>query len=240
MTGSRVPVHPFPSPRSHPVPARGPPRAKGGSRDRLAALSPCSRSLVPGRSLRARLRVPVSVLALARCAAEAQGATRCHLQPCCYSAPVLVSPSQESGVSWRLARERRGREMDAAEAGKAGTQQQQQPGAASTSGAGAAVPFGRSASRLGAPGAESFDGALRVRRARLVSSARSCNVLVVKLTGSASLGIAGAKGSAGTATRGRGLLREGVPQDRQEETVSPPQSLSPWPLIVSLCVFVFL
>jgi len=58
--------------------------------------------------------------------------------------------------------------MDAAEAGKAGTQQQ--PGAASTSGAGAAaVPFGRSASRLGAPCAESFDGALRVRRARLAS-----------------------------------------------------------------------
>jgi hypothetical protein len=70
--------------------------------------------------------------------------------------------------------------MDAAEAGKAGSQQeqQQQPGAASTSGAGAAVPFGRSASRLGAPGAESFDGALRVRRARLVSSPLSCRVLV--------------------------------------------------------------
>lgn len=48
-------------------------------------------------------------------------------------------------------------EMDA-EAGEAGVQQ---PGAASTSTA--AVPFDRSSSRLGAPGAESFDGALRVR-----------------------------------------------------------------------------
>jgi len=73
-------------------------------------------------------------------------------------------------------------------------------------------------------------------------------VLVVKLTGSASLGRAGAKGSAGTAARGRGLLREGVPQDRQEETVSPPQSLSHWslrclPLLLERnehAVFVFL
>ena len=47
--------------------------------------------------------------------------------------------------------------MDA-EAGKAGMRP---PGAASTSGA--AVPFGRSSSRLGVPGAESFDGALKVR-----------------------------------------------------------------------------
>ncbi|KAG0539500.1 hypothetical protein BDA96_03G328100 [Sorghum bicolor] len=46
--------------------------------------------------------------------------------------------------------------MDA-EAGEAGMQQ---PGAASTSTA-AAAPFDRSSSRLGAPGAESFDGALR-------------------------------------------------------------------------------
>ncbi|WVZ68750.1 hypothetical protein U9M48_017650 [Paspalum notatum var. saurae] len=45
--------------------------------------------------------------------------------------------------------------MDA-EAGKAGMRP---PGAASTSGA--AVPFGRSSSRLGVPGAESFDGALK-------------------------------------------------------------------------------
>lgn len=51
---------------------------------------------------------------------------------------------------------REGREMDA-EAGEEGAQP---AGAASTSGA--AVPFGRSSSRLGAPGAESFDGALRV------------------------------------------------------------------------------
>jgi hypothetical protein len=48
--------------------------------------------------------------------------------------------------------------MDA-EAGEAGMQQ---PGAVSTSTA-AAMPFDRSSSRLGAPGAESFDGALRVR-----------------------------------------------------------------------------
>lgn len=46
--------------------------------------------------------------------------------------------------------------MDA-EAGEAGVQQP--AGAASTSTA--AVPFDRSSSRLGAPGAESFDGALR-------------------------------------------------------------------------------
>jgi len=43
--------------------------------------------------------------------------------------------------------------MDA-EAGEAGMQQ---PGAAFP------MPFDRSSSRLGAPGAESFDGALRVR-----------------------------------------------------------------------------
>ncbi|CAO2194761.1 unnamed protein product [Urochloa humidicola] len=51
--------------------------------------------------------------------------------------------------------------MGDAEAGdEAGTGTQQPAGEASTSG-GAAVPFGRSTSRLGAPGAESFDGALR-------------------------------------------------------------------------------
>ncbi|CAO2171537.1 unnamed protein product [Urochloa humidicola] len=47
--------------------------------------------------------------------------------------------------------------MEDAEAGEAGTQQPARE--ASTSGT--AVPFGRSSSRLGAPGAESFDGALR-------------------------------------------------------------------------------
>nr|CAB3478367.1 unnamed protein product [Digitaria exilis] len=44
-----------------------------------------------------------------------------------------------------------------AEAGEAGMKQ---PGAAAST-SGAAAPFGRSSSRLGAPGAESFDGALR-------------------------------------------------------------------------------
>ncbi|RLM92013.1 putative protein ABIL5 [Panicum miliaceum] len=72
--------------------------------------------------------------------------------------------------------------MDAAEAGKAGSQQQQ-PGAASTSGAGAAVPFGRSASRLGALGAESFDGALRELkdlRAQLHEAADCCEKAFLK------------------------------------------------------------
>ncbi|KAG2600883.1 probable protein ABIL5 [Panicum virgatum] len=72
--------------------------------------------------------------------------------------------------------------MDSAEAGKAGTQQQ--PGAASTSGAGAAaVPFGRSASRLGAPCAESFDGALRELkdlRAQLHEAADCCEKAFLK------------------------------------------------------------
>ncbi|PUZ54674.1 hypothetical protein GQ55_5G150700 [Panicum hallii var. hallii] len=75
--------------------------------------------------------------------------------------------------------------MDAAEAGKAGSQQeqQQQPGATSTSGAGAGVPFGRSASGLGAPGAESFDGALRELkdlRAQLHEAADSCEKAFLK------------------------------------------------------------
>lgn len=60
-------------------------------------------------------------------------------------------------------------EMDA----EAGETRMQQPGAAASTSTAAAVPFDRSSSRLGAPGAESFDGALRVRR----NFARPCRVL---------------------------------------------------------------
>ncbi|CAL4973937.1 unnamed protein product [Urochloa decumbens] len=65
--------------------------------------------------------------------------------------------------------------MEDAEAGDAGTQHQQTAGEASTSGA--AVPFGRSSSRLGAPGAESFDGALmelKDLRSQLHEAASCC------------------------------------------------------------------
>uniref|UniRef100_K3XQL3 Uncharacterized protein n=1 Tax=Setaria italica TaxID=4555 RepID=K3XQL3_SETIT len=65
-----------------------------------------------------------------------------------------------------------GREMDA-EAGEAGE--------ASTSGA--AVPFGRSSSRLGGPGAESFDGALRELkdlRSQLHEAADCCEKAFLK------------------------------------------------------------
>ncbi|KAF8766260.1 hypothetical protein HU200_007772 [Digitaria exilis] len=64
--------------------------------------------------------------------------------------------------------------MDA-EAGEAGMKA---AGAAEASTSGAAAPFGRSSSRLSVPGAESFDGALRVCRAARLAS-RACS----KLTG---------------------------------------------------------
>ncbi|OEL22455.1 putative protein ABIL5 [Dichanthelium oligosanthes] len=70
-----------------------------------------------------------------------------RIATCCPTAILLKRSSRGECVG-------RG-EMDA----KAGEAGMQPPGAASTSGA--AVPFGRSSSRIGAPGAESFDGALR-------------------------------------------------------------------------------
>ncbi|CAO2178174.1 unnamed protein product [Urochloa humidicola] len=70
--------------------------------------------------------------------------------------------------------------MEGAEAGEAGTQTQQ-AGEASTSGA--AVPFGRSSSRLGTPAAESFDGALRELkelRSQLHEAASCCEKAFLK------------------------------------------------------------
>ncbi|TVU35032.1 hypothetical protein EJB05_16898, partial [Eragrostis curvula] len=64
--------------------------------------------------------------------------------------------------------------MDAEAGSEAGTQQQQQQAAAvASTSSGATVPFDRSSSRLGAPGAESFDGASEyVALTRLVDFAQ--------------------------------------------------------------------